>query len=173
LPDNAPHILKDEKIEVQYKQNGEIKTMQLRRVAVFSEKYQKAFVYITNTFELTAVEIAAIYANRWQIETFFKKLKQNFPLTYFFGDNSNAIEIQVWCALIALLLLDVLHKGQNSRMAFSIFATIVRLHIMNYVSIATIIETYKLKRKRKKKEQTFKPPSKKSIPPALQIKMEM
>ena len=66
----------------------------MRRVAFFSEKYGKAFVYITNNFELTAVEIAAIYENRWQIETFFKKLKQNFPLTYFFGDNTNAIEIQ-------------------------------------------------------------------------------
>lgn len=82
----------------------------MRRVAVFSVKYNKAFVYITNNFEMTAVEIAAIYENRWQIETFFKKLNQNFPLTYFFGDNANAIEIQIWCALIALLLLDVTTK---------------------------------------------------------------
>lgn len=103
----------------------------MRRVAVFSEKYQKAFVYITNNFELTAIEIATIYANRWQIETFFKKLKQNFPLTYFFGDNTNAIEIQVWCALIALLLLDVMHKESNANIPFSILATMVRLHIMN------------------------------------------
>jgi hypothetical protein len=49
-------------------------------------------------------------------------------------------------------------------MAFSLFVTIVRLHIMNYVSIAAIIEAYKLKRKRKKKEQTFKPALKKSFP---------
>jgi hypothetical protein len=173
LPNNAPHILKDEKIQVQYKQNGEIKTMPLRRIAVFSDKHQKPFVYITNDFELTAVEIAAIYANRWQIETFFKKLKQNFPLTYFFGDNSNAIEIQVWCALIALLLLDVLFLGQNATLAFSIFATIVRLHIMNYVSISAIIEVFKCKRKRKRKAQIIKPPPKKTTPPALQMKLEM
>ena len=95
----------------------------MRRVAVYSVKYNKAFVYITNNFDLTAKEIAAIYANRWQIETFFKKLKQNFPLTCFFGDNSYAIEIQVWCALIALLLLDVTHKDHNSTMPFSILAT--------------------------------------------------
>lgn len=175
LPDDAQHILKDEKIEVQYKEDDGIKAMQLRRITVFSDKYQKAFVYVTNNFELTAVEIAAIYANRWQIETFFKKLKQNFPLTYFFGDNSNAIEIQVWCALIALLLLDVLHKGQNATMAFSLFAAIVRLHIMNYVCIAAIIEAYKRKRKRKrkKKEKTVTNMPKKSIPPALQMKMEI
>ncbi len=50
------------------------------RVAVYSKKYNTAFVYITNNFELTAIDIAAIYQNRWQIEVFFKKLKQNFRL---------------------------------------------------------------------------------------------
>lgn len=145
----------------------------MRRVVVYSAKYKKAFVYITNNFELTAIEIAAIYANRWQIETFFKKLKQNFPLTYFFGDNSNAIEIQVWCALIALLLLDVTHKDHHSTMPFSIFATIVRLHIMNYVALSIIIETYKQKRTRAKKVDRPNPPPKKTTPPAFQMEMKM
>jgi predicted transcriptional regulator len=173
LPKEAQHILKDEKIQVVYKVDGKEIQQIMRRVAVFSEKYQKAFVYITNHFDLTAVEIAAIYSNRWQIETFFKKLKQNFPLTYFFGDNANAIETQVWCALIALLLLDVLHKGQNSTMAFSIFATIVRLHIMNYVAIEVILDAYKRKRLRKKNIPGQEPIFKKSVPPAIQIKMKM
>lgn len=173
LPADAQHILKDEKIEVSYKVNKQVITQHMRRVAVFSQKYQKAFVYTTNNFDLTAVEIAAIYANRWQIETFFKKLKQNFPLTYFYGDNTNAIEIQVWCALIALLLLEVLHKEHKSKMAFSIFASIIRLHIMNYVSISAILETYNLKRVRKKKSETKNATRKKIVPPALQIKLEM
>jgi len=173
LPADAKHILKDEKIEVSYKVNKEVITQQMRRVAVFSQRYQKAFVYTTNNFDLTAVEIAAIYANRWQIETFFKKLKQNFPLTYFYGDNTNAIETQVWCALIALLLLEVLYKEHKSKMAFSIFASIIRLHIMNYVSISAIIETYKLTRVRKKKSENKNTARKKTAPPALQLKMEM
>jgi hypothetical protein len=173
LADNAPHILKDEKIEVIYKVDKEEIKLQMRRVAFFSEKYAKAFVYITNNFELTAVEIAAIYENRWQIETFFKKLKQNFPLTYFFGDNANAIEIQIWCALIALLLLDVTHKAHNSTMAFSILATIIRLHIMNYVNLSAIIDTYKLKRKRFKKNTKPRQKTKKKEPPAFQIKLAM
>ena len=173
LPDNAQHILKDERIEVTYTVNKEEIKQQMRRVAFFSEKYGKAFVYITNNFELTAVEVAGIYENRWQIETFFKKLKQNFPLTYFFGDNANAIETQIWCALIALLLLDVTHKAHNSKMAFSILATIIRLHIMNYVDLSAIIDAYKLKRKRFKKDNKPTPSPKKTTPPALQIKFEM
>lgn len=173
LPDEAPHILKDERIEVTYLVDKVPFKQQMRRVAFFSEKYKKAFVYITNNFELTAIEIAAIYSNRWQIETFFKKLKQNFPLTYFFGDNTNAIEIQVWCALIALLLLDITHKDHNATMPFSILATIVRLHIMNYVALSVIMEIYKLKRKRKQPKENDKKTNKKVIPPALQIEMKM
>lgn len=172
LPANEAHILKDERIEVTYKHSKEDRTLQMRRVAVFSEKYQTAFVFITNNFELSATEIAAIYQNRWQIEVFFKKLKQNFPLTYFYGDNTNAIEIQIWCALIALLLLQVMHKEQKSKMAFSILAAIVRLHLMNYVSLSTIIETYKAKRTRIKKEPD-KPRPKQTTPPALQIVIKM
>ena len=144
-----------------YKANNEEIKQQMRRVAFFSKKYEKAFVYITSNFELTAAEIAAIYENRWQTETFFKKLKQNFPLTYFFCDNANAIEIQIWCALIALLLLDVTHKAHNSKMAFSILATIIRLHIMNYVDLSAIIDAYKLKRKRFRKDNKPEPLPKK------------
>ena len=172
LPNDAPHILKDECIDVTYTSNKVEYYQKMRRVAVFSDKYSKAFVYITNNFELSAVEIAAIYANRWQIETFFKKLKQNFPLTYFFGDNSNAIEIQVWCSLIALLLLDVTHKDHNSNMPFSILSTIIRLHIMNYVGITAILDAHKQKRSR------IKMPRdsiliKKSTPHALQLEIKM
>ena len=173
LPADARHILKDERIEITCKDGKEEIMQQMRRVAFFSMQYGKAFVYITNNFEMTAVEIAAIYAQRWQIETFFRKLKQNFPLTYFFGDNSNAIEIQVWCALIALLLLDVMHKEHNSNMPFSILATLIRLHIMNYVALSAIIEAYKIKRKRNIKIYPYKPPLKKITSPALQLKMEI
>ena len=169
LPENEPDILKDERIEVTCKLDKEDRTLQMRRVAVFSEKYRTAFVFITNNFELSASEIAAIYQNRWQIEVFFKKLKQNFPLTYFYGDNTNAIEIQIWCALIALLLLQVVHKEQKSKMAFSILAAIVRLHLMNYVSLSSIIETYKAKRTRMKRPPEKPPPKRTTPPPALQM----
>ena len=106
------------------------------------------------------------------IEKFFKKLKQNFPLTYFLGDNVNAIEIQIWCALIALMLLQVLHKENASNLAFSILAAIVRLHLMNYISITDVIKHYKKKRERKKAisphraQQRVKPAH-----PPLQVEM--
>ena len=90
-------------------------------------------------------------------QKFFKKLKQNFPLQYFLGDNENAIEIQIWCALIGLLLLQVIFAEQKATIAFSILASIVNLHLMNYTSITTIIEMYKKKRVRHKKNKLKKP----------------
>jgi len=173
LTDDEPAILKDELIEVSYKieQEGIIiqKTLQLRRIAYYSQKHRSTFIYITNHFDIEAMQIVEIYKNRWQIEKFFKKLKQNFPLTYFLGDNVNAIEIQIWCALIALMLLQVLHRENNSNLSFSILATIVRLHLMNYISITEVISHYKKKRQRKK---VISPPpqTKKMAPPPFQIK---
>lgn len=173
LNDDEPDILKDELIEVNYKIEEEgigiQKTLQLRRIAYYSQKHHATFIYITNHFDIEAMQIVEIYKNRWQIEKFFKKLKQNFPLTYFLGDNVNAIEIQIWCALIALMLLQVLHTENNSNLSFSILATIVRLHLMNYISITEVISHYKKKRQRKK---VISPPpqTKKMAPPPFQIK---
>ena len=81
LPKEAQHILKDESIEVTYSVNKEEIQQQMRRVAVYSTQYQKAFVYITNNFELTAVEVAAIYYNRWQIVPHVRdqKIKTKLP----------------------------------------------------------------------------------------------
>jgi transposase len=156
LLDEEPNILKDEIIEVKYKdiiEGIEInKTLQLRRIAYYSEKHQTTFIYWTNNLELTATQVVTIYASRWQIEVFFKKLKQNFPLDYFLGDNENAIEIQIWCSLIALILLQVLHKENDATISFSILNSIVRLHLMNYIGLASIINQYKQKRTRIKKE---------------------
>ncbi|HET7117825.1 MAG TPA: IS4 family transposase, partial [Hanamia sp.] len=173
LSDDEPAILKDELIEVNYKieEEGIViqKMLQLRRIAYYSQKHHATFIYITNHFDIEAMQIVEIYKNRWQIEKFFKKLKQNFPLTYFLGDNINAIEIQIWCALIALMLLQVLHTENNSNLSFSILATIVRLHLMNYISITEVISHYKIKRQRKK---AISPPpqTKKMTPPLFQIK---
>lgn len=86
-------VLKDERITVQKNE----KTIELRRVAYWDVDKNKVFEFISNNFLIAPDKIAAIYKYRWQIETMFKRLKQNFPLKYFLGDNQNAIEIQIWC----------------------------------------------------------------------------
>ncbi|CAO0823914.1 transposase [Desulfarculales bacterium] len=76
---------------------------------VWDEKNQKQVVLLTNHHKLTASIVADIYKDRREIELFFKALKQNFKVKIFVGTSSNALEIQIWTALIALLLLKWLH----------------------------------------------------------------
>ena len=150
LTDKVPDsILKDELIELSYKdKDNKLCTLTLRRVVYWDEKGKRVFEYLTNNLELEAMQITLLYKFRWKIELFFKKLKQNFNLNYFVGDNQNAIEIQIWCALIALLLLSVLHQQNQSKIAFSNFVHIIGLHLLNYISIASIAKfSVKLKKK--------------------------
>ena len=172
LNDKEPSIVKDEIIAVQYNEQIEQttikRTLQLRRVEYYSQKHKATFIYWTNNTELSATDVVAIYQNRWQIEKFFKKLKQNFPLNYFLGDNENAIQIQIWCALIGLLLLQVLYTENKTSMAFSILASIISLHLMNYISITAIIEAYKQKRQRTIPDKPPNKTSKKKEHPHLQ-----
>lgn len=137
-------IIKEEVIIQTYRdENNTEQTLRLRRIAWWDADKQRVFEFITNDFELEAITIAQLYKYRWQIELFFKKLKQNFPLQYFVGDNQNAIEIQIWCALIALLLLSTLHSRQKSKMAFTVFVSVIRLHLFNYINIRTLMDHYR------------------------------
>jgi hypothetical protein len=93
---SVKEILKEETIEINYTNEiGHSCPLKLRRITWWDKSGQRAYEFITNDFELDATTIAQLYRYRWQIELFFKKLKQNFPLQYFVGDNQNAIEIQI------------------------------------------------------------------------------
>ncbi len=80
-----------------------------------------------------------IYKRRWHIEKLFKKLKQNFPLKNFLGDNPNAIEIQIWVALIAMLLLTVIRAKITKSWAFSKMVSMISHHLMNYIDVVKFL----------------------------------
>ena len=113
--------------------------MKLRRVVLWDDTKSKVMVFLTNSFDQEAATIAGIYKYRWQIELLFKKLKQNFPLKYFLGDNQNAIEIQIWCSLISLLLMEVVRKNIKRKWAFSNMVALVRFHMVSYVHLINFL----------------------------------
>ena len=84
--------------------------------------------------------IALIYKKRWQIELLFKQLKQNFPLKCFLGDNENAIEIQIWTAMLANLLITLVRSRLKRKWAFSNMVSIIRQQLMNYIDIYCFLE---------------------------------
>jgi len=113
----------------------------------------KSFSFITNNVQLSPVTIAQYYRQRWQIETFFKRIKQNFPVQYFLGDNENAIKTQIWCALIADLMLKIIRQGSKSRLSFSNVVSLVRLHLMTYMDIKSFLRAPEKSLLRKIREQ--------------------
>lgn len=98
-------------------------------------KKPKHVSLLTNDFDMPLGTIVAIYRRRWQIESLFKQIKQNFPLRYFYGESANAIKIQIWVTLIANLLLSVLQSKLKRRWSFSGLATIVRIVLMYYLNL--------------------------------------
>jgi hypothetical protein len=76
-----------------------------RRVEVWDEEKQESIVFLTNHLKFGATTIAAIYKDRWQVELFFKAIKQNLKIKTFLGTSPNAVKTQIWTALIAILLL--------------------------------------------------------------------
>ena len=98
-------------------------------------KQPKLISLLTNDFDMPLETIVAIYRRRWQIESLFKQIKQNFPLRYFYGESANAIKIQIWVTLIANLLLSVLQSTLKRRWSFSGLATIVRIVLMYYLNL--------------------------------------
>jgi Transposase DDE domain. len=90
---------------------------------------------LTNDFDMTLETIVAIYRRRWQIESLFKQIKQNFPLRYFYGESANAIKIQIWVTLIANLLISLLQSSLERNWSFSGLATMVRIVLMYYLNM--------------------------------------
>jgi len=134
-------VLEDEVIELTVKDgtNPESK-LKLRKVRYYDRELKREFEFLTNLFDMRPDMIAALYKLRWQIELLFKQLKQNFPLKYFLGDNENAIKIQIYCTLIANLLITVIQKTLKRSWAFSNLVSFCKIHLFNYIHLLNFLE---------------------------------
>lgn len=135
-------VLREELIEISYKMGKEIRVLELRRVC-YQDEMNREYVFLSNNMTISAEEIALIYRKRWGIELLFKKMKQNFQLHYFYGENENAIRTQVWCTLIAQLLLSVLQQKAKVQKAFSTIATMVRIHLVSMLDVNELLQNTK------------------------------
>jgi hypothetical protein len=104
----------------------------LRRVEVWNDEKQQTLVFLTNQFGFGASTIAAIYKERWQIELFFKALKQNLKIKTFVGTSANAVKIQVWTALIAMLILRYLQLKSKFSWSLSNLVALLRMNLFTY-----------------------------------------
>jgi hypothetical protein len=156
LNDKEFGVTKVELIQMEYKENKEKKKLNLRKVT-YKDKKQRIYQFITNNFEITAEEVAFLYKKRWNIELLFKKLKQNFQLHFFYSETENGIKTQIWCTLIAHLLLQVLQILSKTKKAFSTIAALVRMFLISHLDVNWIVTNCR-RTYIKKKTKISKPP---------------
>lgn len=104
----------------------------LRRIVVWDKENLRRIVLLTNHLNFGASTIAEIYKDRWEIELFFKSLKQNLKIKTFIGVTRNALLIQIWTALIAMLLLKWLHFISQAGWSFSSLVSLLRMNLFTY-----------------------------------------
>ena len=131
VPQNR-NITSDEIIRLSSKMARQTFKHRLRRIVVWDAAQEREIVLLTNHFDFGATTIANIYKDRWEIELFFKALKQNLKIKTFVGTTENALHIQIWTALIALLLLKWLHHLSQANWSFSNLASMLRLNLFTY-----------------------------------------
>lgn len=153
-------ILKDELIELTSKtaKDAGIYTEKLRLVHVYKEDENKVIEIITNQLDWSARTIAELYKKRWDIELFFKAMKQNLQIKTFLGTSENAVKSQIFVALISYLLLELIRRFYcDKKTAFSNFCEKIRICLMHYLTLNYICNELKpiVKKAKKPPQKTL------------------
>jgi len=130
-PHSGDLILRDEEIVVEPKK-GMKGPLRLRRIEIWVQETKSTIAFVTNNFKLAATTIAEIYRDRWQIELLFKALKQSLRIKTFIGTSENAVQTQIWTALIAMLLLRYLQLRSTWKWSLSNLVALLRHQLFVY-----------------------------------------
>lgn len=131
VPTRGP-VLVDEVIRLTSAHAADRCPVPLRQVIIWDERQQRRLIFLTNLMQLAASTIAAIYRERWQIELLFKALKQHLKIKTFVGTSENAVQVQIWIALIAMLLLKWLQLKSTWPWSLSNLAALLRFNLLTY-----------------------------------------
>jgi hypothetical protein len=113
----------------------------LRRVTVYDELAGRELVFISNRLDLPALTIAAIYKQRWQIELFFKWLKQNLCVKHFFGNSENAVKSQIWIAVCVYLMVLIAHKRLNTKLTLRNFMHLIETNLFERLTLQELVDS--------------------------------
>jgi hypothetical protein len=131
VPARGP-VLADEVIRLTGLHAADRCPVPLRQVLIWDEKQQRRLTFLTNLMHLAASTIAAIYKERWQIEILFKALKHHLKIKTFVGTSENAVQVQIWVALIAMVLLKFLQLKSTWPWSLSNLAALLRFNLLTY-----------------------------------------
>ena len=111
----------------------------LRRIKYFDADTQKRFVFLTNNFSLPALTITQLYKSRWQVELFFKWIKQHLRIKKFYGTSENAVKSQIWIAVSVYLLIAIIKKRLKIELSLYTILQILSVTVLERMSILQIL----------------------------------
>jgi len=138
--DASTGILADEIIQFRNAVTRNKYPNQLRKITYHDPDTDKILVFLTNEFELDAITIANIYKARWEIELFFKAIKQNLKIKSFIGTSENAVMIQIFVAMIAYLLISYYQFKLNSQFSFQALCRLIQINIFERKSLVDLVK---------------------------------
>ncbi len=126
------NVISDQEIVVAGYYSQQKLQHRLRRIVVWDVKNERQIVLLTNHMDFAASTVSGIYKERWQIELFFKAIKQNLKIKTFVGTSENAVKIQIWTALISILLLKILQTRSKIGWSLSNLSAMLRFNLLSY-----------------------------------------
>jgi len=114
----------------------------LRRVRFFDAENNHHLTFLTNNFILPAYTIAQLYKCRWQIELFFRWIKQHLRIKSFYGRTENAVKTQVWIAISVYVLVAIIKKRLNIRMSLYTFLQILSVTVFEKIHILEVVREF-------------------------------
>lgn len=115
----------------------------LRRIKYFDSEKNKRFVFLTNNFSLPAITIANLYRQRWQIELFFRWIKEHLRIKSFYGNSSNAVKTQIWIAISTFALLAIIKKRLKIQLSLYTFLKVISITIFEKTPIFQLFDSNK------------------------------
>lgn len=118
----------------------------LRRVKFYDDEHQVQYVYLTNHFEATPMQIVILYLNRWKVEIFFKWIKQHLRIKRFWGETPNAVKTQIWIAVCTFVLVAILKKKLSSQHSLNEILQILSVSAMSKMPVNQLITNINTKK---------------------------
>ena len=139
LVDRSTGVKSDHIVRLSHEKSLAHYPERLRRVTYREPKEGKVLVFMTNNFDLPALTIAALYKGRWQVELFFKWIKQNLRIKHFFGTTDNAVKTQVWIAISVYVLVAIVRKELRLEMSLSQILQILSVNVFEQIPLTELV----------------------------------
>lgn len=137
-------LLCDQTIKLTIYKSSKAYPETLRRVKYHDQEQGITYVFLTNNFEITAMEVALLYKHRWKIELFFKWIKQHLKIKTFWGESENAVKTQIWIAVCTYLMVAIAKKELKSERSLYEILQIISVSVFDKTQLNQLLSEYDL-----------------------------